>query len=342
MRSIWRAIHRWQHAQHWAISSWGLLTGTPITTLLPATASFSTLALSSPAISSITSTVILAARPIFCGPAGISTCSAGSDSNDCLTPATACLTLQHAHNLAIANVDFAVQFGLNIYLAHNTGTTNYALTSVNGPWIGTSVITINGDSSAADTATTITDPVNAYGVQCKDLCTLDYSHVAFADNGTNNGAGHIIVGTSGNAGHIDLSNVTLGAMTVVGTMLSAGNMGSITATGPLTIAGGGPLALNASNGGLIDFSIQTVTVTGTPAFSTSFANMTNGGTIGATPSTFSGSATGPRCSVSGPPFVGGYSPNAVFPGNSNCTVGLTCSGTPSSSFATVLGIVTHC
>ncbi len=273
-----------------------------------------------------------------CGPAGASTCSVGNDSNNCLTPATACLTLQHAHNLAIANIDFVYTYAGNIYLAHNTGTTNYDLVSVNGPWIGTSVINVVGDSTAP-TATVITAPANSAAVQCKDLCTIDLQYIAFADNVTNNGTQFISVGGTGNAGHMDITNVTFGPCTIC-SFIAVGNLGSLTLVGPITINGGAAIALAISNGGLLDFAGQTATVSGTPAFSTAFAYMPNGGIVGATNTTFSGAATGPRCIVAGSLNTGAYNPNAVFPGNADCVtneyigaIGLQTGTGGSSSFA---------
>jgi hypothetical protein len=273
-----------------------------------------------------------------CGSAGGSTCSAGNDSNNCLTPGTACLTLQHVVNVVVGTIDMAQQFNATVFLAHNTGTTNYDLFCGFGPFIGTSVINVAGDSTS-QTATVITDPAGAYGLQIKDGCTIDYSYVKFVDNPSNNAAGHIAVGGTGNAGHLDIANVTFGPLTI-GTMLSAGNMGSATLVGPITIAGGAPLAIGSGNGGLIDFGSQTVTLTGTPAFSTAFAYMPASGIIGATTTTFSGSATGPRCIVAGPLNLAGFNPNAVFPGSTDCVaneyvgaIGLQTGSGGSSSFA---------
>lgn len=253
-----------------------------------------------------------------CGPAGAFTCAAGVDTGKCLTPATACLTLQYTHNLIIGNVDFAYQYGGTIYLSHNTGTTNYALSSINGPWIGTSVINIVGDSSAGASATVIQDPIGAAGLACKDLCTLSLSHLTYADNGTNNGAAHITVGGSGNAAHIDLNDVIFATINNSGTMVSVNSLASLTLNGPITISGGGGIAFQVNAGGFLDFGAQTVTVSGTPAFAVSFAYMLNGGAINATNTTFSGSATGLKCIALGSINLGGYDPNGVFPGNSNC------------------------
>ena len=272
-----------------------------------------------------------------CGPAGASTCAAGSDAATCLTPATSCLTLQNVINLIAASIDTGLQ-GVNVYLAHNTGTTNYAALCAAGSWLGTSVISILGDSTSRD-ATVIMDPPSGGGASVKDLCTIAYSHVKFIDNTANNSAGHIAVGGTGNAGHLDLLDVNLGAMTI-GTQITVGNLGSLTVTGSLTISGGAPVGLAVTNGGFLDTGGQTVTVSGTPAYSTAFAFMIGGGVIAATNTTFSGSATGPRCIVDQPIALGGFNPNAVFPGNSDCVaneyvgaIGLQTGAGGSSSFA---------
>ena len=62
-----------------------------------------------------------------CGAAGASTCAAGVDVGGCLTPATACLTLQYAYGIAVGNIDFAYLYSGTVFLAHNTGTPNYQL-----------------------------------------------------------------------------------------------------------------------------------------------------------------------------------------------------------------------
>jgi hypothetical protein len=249
-----------------------------------------------------------------CGPTGASTCSIGNDGNNCLTPGTACLTTQHVVNIIIQKVDFN-GFTAQIYLAHGSSS-NYAFTCTEGPVIGQSVFTVQGDTTAP-TAVTIIGPVLGPAVQVKDGCTVDLDSLAFADNATNNVTQFIIAGL-GNYGHIDISNLTFGSMTI-GTQLSATYSGSITAIGPLTITGGANAAVGVSLGGVIDFSGQTVTLIGTPAYATVFAYVNSGGFIGATNSTFSGSATGLKCEiVAGSNGLQGYDPNAVFSGSVNC------------------------
>ena len=62
--------------------------------------------------------------------------AAGVDVGACLTPATACLTLQYGYGLAVGNYDFAYTYSGTIYLAQpHTGTTNYDLVCTAGPFL---------------------------------------------------------------------------------------------------------------------------------------------------------------------------------------------------------------
>lgn len=251
-----------------------------------------------------------------CGPAGVSTCSIGNDSNDCLTPGTACLTLQHALNIVTSKIDLN-GFGLIIYLAHNVGTTNYASVCAFGPFLGSSVIVVRGDS-AAPTATVIQDPAGDVGLAVKDLCTIEFDYVRFIDAATNNAAGHISVGGTGNAGHVDLGTIDLGPMTI-GAQLTVGSLGSIALVGPISFSGSSAIGIVSRDGGLLDFGTQTATMSGAPNYTTSFAYMPNGGVVLANTTTFSGAATGLRCLMPNSPILmSGFNPNAVFPGNVDC------------------------
>lgn len=254
-----------------------------------------------------------ASNPQTCGPAGISSCVAGVDSGACLTPASACNTYIYL-STKLYNIGYGLQV-VNIYYAHNTGSTNYDVTCTGGSWIGAGVINIIGDSSAGASTTVIKDPLNGYGMQAKDGCILSIAYLDFADP-SNNAAGHIIVGATGGFGHVDAANIILGA--TLGTKVTAGVLGSFTATGPVTSVGNANIESIASDGGVVDWGGQTVTESGTPAYATANAYMVNGGVIKATNTTYSGAATGLRCIINGPLNLGGYDPNAVFPGNSNC------------------------
>ena len=71
----------------------------------------------------------------------------------------------------------------------------------------------------------------------------------------------------------------------------------LTATGPYSISGASPIHLQALYGGIIQLSGKTLTITGTPAFSTSFARVWNNSAIMASGTVYSGSATGKRYDI---------------------------------------------
>jgi hypothetical protein len=234
----------------------------------------------------------------------------GSDSTGDGSLAKPWLTLQHAYASISDSVNFN-GFTATVYLAHGSST-NYSLSAVNGPFVGQSVLNVVGDSSD-QTLVTVVAPAGSFGAQIKDLSCLDYSYVSFADNGSSNGAGHVSTGV-GNYGHLDIGNCSFGAINTAG-MIHADYSSSITFTGPIKFTGNAGVALLATNGGVIDTSGQTVTLVGTPAFSTCFAYIVDNGVIEATPSTFSGAATGQKYQIHGNPTLTSYNPDSVFPGS---------------------------
>lgn len=255
-----------------------------------------------------------------CGPTGASTCSAGSDSNNCLTPATACLTVQHVVNLVIFNYD-AAGFQIAIYLAHNTGTTNYSFTCTEGPLVGQSVFSVQGDSNAL-TAVVIQAPNSSPAVQVKDGCTVGIDNLAFADSAGHNATSFISTGV-GQYGHIDASGVSFGSLTA-GTFAVASYAGSIAFIGSNnTITGGANAAFSVANGGVIDFE-GTFAGSSSLTFNVAFAVMQSSGTFssisGSTFTGFSGIA-GPRCFiVTSTASPDATNPNSVFPGSTDCVI----------------------
>jgi hypothetical protein len=251
-----------------------------------------------------------------CGAAGASTCSIGSDSNNCQGPATACLTLQHALNLILYGVDVN-GFSANIFLAHNSGTTNYAAICEGGPFIGTSAIAIEGDSTAP-AAVVIKPPNGGNGIAAKDGCTVEVIAAAFADSAGNNAATFINVG-DGNAGHVDLQAISLGGCAICSALTStySGTISFVDSTSQIT--GNEFIALYAPNGGIIDFGGNTLAGSAGLTFSV-FAEYTSPGSIIATSSTFTGfsGVSGTRCSIYGDITSPGVNPNAIFPGSVDC------------------------
>ena len=267
---------------------------------------------------SVTYYVNASSSPATCGVTGALTCGGGNDTTGTGTQAAPWQTLNHAIGFVATQIDINL-LSVTINLAHGSSA-NYQAACVDGPFIGSSVIFIVGDRSSI-TAVTVVDPANGFGLQIKDGCTLEYDSIAFADAPTNNAAGHIIVGGTGNAGHLDYTNITLGALTVGG-QVTAGNMGSIDALGPMIFSGGAVIGLEATQGGYINFDVNNGTIASALAYSTAFVYVTDGGAIGATPSTFTGAGvagtTGPKCVVGGVANFNNADPNTIFPGSIKC------------------------
>jgi hypothetical protein len=261
------------------------------------------------------------ANPQTCGTSGqfsgANACVAGLDTNNCLTPATACLTVQHVVNLIIGGYDLA-GFTATISLAHGSSN-NYAFTCTAGPVIGQSVFGIAGDSNAK-TAVTIVGPALNPAAQIKDGCTASLTNLAFADSASHNTTQFIIAGVGG-YGHVDVLNVTFGAMGI-GTAISASYGGSITLNGANSLTGSVNAFASVSAGGAIDIG-GTVAGSAGITWGTGAVIIQNGGSIvDVTPSTFTGfsGVSGPRCYVSTLTSPDGYNPNQLYPGSSDCVV----------------------
>jgi hypothetical protein len=254
-----------------------------------------------------------------CGSTGASTCNPGSDSNNCLTPATACLTLQHVYNLTTNKVDLA-GFGVAVFLAHGTSP-NYSLVCENGPQIGSATISVFGDTTAP-TAVTIQVPTGAGqdALAFKDGCTIGFISVAWADNAAGNG-GNFINGGSGFGGHLDLTNVSFGTINGGnGVALGLSYSGITVSLNGCAITGNMGAFANVVAGATLDMSGGVCTGSSNLTFSIAFALYSGGGTILAAASSFSGFSgiTGARCAIDGPIWFA-TNPNAIFPGSSNCT-----------------------
>jgi hypothetical protein len=256
-----------------------------------------------------------------CGTTGASTCGPGSDANDCLRPATACLTAQRALNLYLYHIHSA-GFANTINLAHGSSQ-NYAMVCEGGPFLGTSVIQVNGDSTAA-TSVAIVPPLLGNAIAFKDGCTLGFNNVAFADNGSSNG-GNFIIGGVGAPGHVDLNNVSFGALTS-GIAINLTYGASVTIDGPCFVTGNMVAFLYITSGGVLDPAVGCTGSAGL-TFSSSFAIVGTGGIINGGQPLSAGSPsfpgfsgiTGRRCNISGAFVLAGLeNSNSFFPGSSDC------------------------
>ena len=250
-----------------------------------------------------------------CGSTGASTCSPGSDSNNGTAIATPFLTLQHAVSLVLDAIDLS-GFNVTINLAH-AASNKYASICEGGPVLGQSVFGIQGDSTNIN-AVTMVATTSVMGI--KDGCTVSISNVAMADNASSNASALIATGT-GAPGHVDLSNISLGALGI-GTALSASYAGTITVIGTNYQTGSENALASAGGTGVIDI-VGTIAGSAGITWGTAAAvEQNNGAIIDVTPSTFTGysGVSGPRCYISTSATPDGYNPNALFPGGTDCVI----------------------
>lgn len=116
---------------------------------------------------------------------------------------------------------------------------------------------------------------------------------------------------------LEIGPVVFGATT--GHHIVADKLSVVRLRSSYAIAGGAQSHVAATRGGIVHYSNSpTVTLSGTPSFSTAFARAENNGILHRASATFSGSATGNRYSATTGGIInvngGGAS---VFPGNSN-------------------------
>ncbi|MGH6682583.1 MAG: DUF2793 domain-containing protein [Pseudolabrys sp.] len=241
----------------------------------------------------------------------------GSDSNDGLSNSAggAFLTIQKALDVVFGTLDLG---GYNVTIQVGAGT--YAnVVEVDYPQTGAGVITLQGDvttpSNVVINTTSLSHAVRVYaGVLCIRGLKLTTSGTGNCIQARYSGVckitGNMEFGAAAQ-GHI--SGVFGGAVAIEGANY--------------TISGSAPAHYSASDAGkllLADGGAFTVTLVGTPAFSSAFAAAGNLGYMQAQGITFSGSATGTRYSASGNSVIrtdgGGVN---YFPGNA---AGATASG----------------
>src|ERR1700731_1089541 len=258
-------------------------------------------------------------NPQICGTAGQFTgpnaCVAGNDSNTCLSPSQACLTVQHVVNILLRSTDFA-GFTATINLAYGSSN-NYAFRCTFGPIVGQSVFTVTGDS-VLRTAVTMVATTAAAAV--KDLCTVNITNVAMADNASNNAVAFVSTGT-GSYGHVDLQNITFGPL-AIGTALTASYAGSITLVGANAITGSENAFIDVSYGGAIEIDGTVAGSAGITWGTAAVVGQEAGTIVGVTGATFTGfsGVSGPRCFMSSVPSPDSVNPNSVFPGSTDCII----------------------
>lgn len=230
--------------------------------------------------------------------------SDGSDSNDGLanTSGGAFLTIQKAVNVTCA-LDMSI-YAVTIRCGDATRTESVVLKK----YLGAEVPTIIGN---------VTTPANCLMSVTSNNCFTNESLVEWKIQGfkmTVATSGYCIA-TSGGGSRVSFSNVDFGAAPIQHIVSTLGSV--IYATGSYAITGACPVHAAATENATTAIGGVTITITGTPNFSTGFLYGRKGHFL-VQSITFSGSATGPRflvdlCSTI---FSNGASEASYLPGNS--------------------------
>jgi len=206
----------------------------------------------------------------------------GSDANDGLanTSGGAFLTIQKAVT-TVYGLDLN-GFNVTIQVADGTYTAGAAFS---GAFVGKGNVTIIGNTTTpANVAVNVTS-ANAFQAVNNAIVTVKGFKV------TTTTAGSVFYASYG--GIIFFDKMDFGAS--AGAHITASDFGEVAATlsSSYTISGGAPIHAHAYFSAVITLAYNTITVSGTPAFSSYFAG-TAFGYISFEGTTFSGSATGTR------------------------------------------------
>jgi hypothetical protein len=234
----------------------------------------------------------------------------GSDSNDGLTPGTPWLTLQKAWNYIQNSVNLN-GFTATVSVANGTYTAGLlASGAVTGAGTQGNAVIFQGNTVTP--ASCLISVTNGNCISAVNNAAFTVKGFKLAATGTgNNGCG--IQSSSGS--YIAQQSIDFGAC---GTAhMLAQNSSSIVSAGGYTISGSAPYHAYAQISSYIQITgPMTVSITGTPAFSSAFARASLVSVVSSFSVTYSGSATGSRYQADANGVVNTASSGATFlPGN---------------------------
>ena len=215
--------------------------------------------------------------------------SDGSDSNTGLgnTSGTAFLTIQKAID-TVAALDLGV-YDVTIYIGTGTWTSSILLKSL----VGSGTVTIRGIN--ADLTSTVISTTSASAITTTNGAgfsgkyNLQYMKLQTTTSGSCINPGQ------GGGGIVLFGNVSFGACAENHIVTGATIL--IQANANYTISGSAASHISSYDGGHVRVQSVTVTISGTPAFSSAYAVIGRAGTALLNGCTFSGSATGKRYDV---------------------------------------------
>lgn len=235
----------------------------------------------------------------------------GSNSNDCLsnTAGGACLTIQGAIDKAVT-IDGS-GFNVTIQVADGTYTGNINLK----PIPGANVISLVGNTGTP--ANVLLDFSTTTGILCGGATSL----LRYTINGfklQHNTSGHNLI-IAGSGCSLAISNINFGATVGAGNHMLLNFQGSIVISTNYTISGNTNAHAVITQGSILQTAGITVTLTGTPAWGTAFVVSTTAAVGIMNGNTYSGAATGARCSITSNSVIDAGGAGATyFPGNSGC------------------------
>ena len=229
----------------------------------------------------------------------------GSNSNTGLanTSGGAFLTIQKAVDVVTSTLDIAAGVTATIQVADGTYTGAVVLYT----FVGAGSVSIVGNTGTPANCIVSTTSANCFTLSTK----VTYSISGFKLQTTTSGSAL----TTSNGGKVIFSSLSFGAC--ASNQISASEGGIVAASGNYAISGGSNSHVYAISGAAVTINNRTVTITGTPAFSSAFIWMDRGlAIVDAYSMTFSGSATGKRYTVNNNSvcFVNGAA-TTYFPGD---------------------------
>ena len=234
---------------------------------------------------------LLAIRTRLAGDTTFYVATTGSDSNTGLSAGSPWLTLQHAWDAICSQYDLA-QYTATIQVADGT----YAALQTTIGAVGGAIV-LNGN--AATPSNVIISASGGSGALSfnsqRSPITATVKNLEVVNSGGN--------GISASNG----TNLTIGAGLIFGacslSQVSCNNGAKIFMTSGYTIGGGAANHWFASDTSFIAATGITITLTGTPAFSGSFAATQGCSSLECFGNTFTGTATGKRYSAIGVSFI---------------------------------------
>lgn len=212
----------------------------------------------------------------------------GSDSNNGLanTSGGAFLTIQKAINVISTDLDLGIY---DVTVNVNDGTRTAAITLKRFLSGGGKVYLVGNAATPANCVISTTSASCFTADDYAGTYSLDGFKLVTATSGTS-------MSISGLSSSILFKNIDFGAAATA--HISVTNGALCQASGNYAITGAAPWHYGAFSNGIITVSSRTVTITGTPAFSSAFCLAQTTGIVVANGNTYSGSATGSRYNIS--------------------------------------------